>query len=195
MNSALMDEVDQMLADLQQLRERCSQVVGKRIAYLRGDGTRQPAKPDNESVSVLDDLNAAGEILPINMSKRKVAAILDDWAYDFVDGGEEAWLDFGDDHPLMSMLERISKLSNEENPDEVEEFELPHLSHAMLGRLPTLPKMQDLFVLYNEAMNSGKHKRVEEPYEACIHGILDCIQAFLEQGEGSGSLTKSAKKT
>jgi hypothetical protein len=186
--NGLMDEVGPMLTSLDKLREKCAKVVGRKLSYLEGGG---PGGPDYEFESVLDAFNAAGKSKPIKMD-RKVAAILRDWAFDFEYGDE--W-GCGLDHPLLDRLEQIARLSNYSDPSEVEEFNLPQMSLAMLGRLPTLPKMQDLFVVYNEAMNSGKHKRVKEPYYACIHGILDCIQAFLDQGEGSGALTKSANKT
>jgi len=188
----LMDEVEQMLTSLGELRKECSKVVGKKLSYLEGGGS---GGPDYEFESVLDAFNAAGKIKPINMANRKVAAILENWAFDFEDADADVWEENGIGHPLRYKLWQIARLSNENEPYDVEEFNLPPMSHAMLGRLPTLPKMQDLFVVYNEAMNSGKHQRVKEPYDACIHEILDCIQAFLDQGEGSGALTKSANKT
>jgi hypothetical protein len=187
----LMDEVDQMLTSLDELRVECRKVVGSKLSYLEGGGS---GGPDYEFESVFDALNAAGKIKPINMGNRKVAAILENWAFDFEDEYANVWEESGLGHPLRDKLERISRLSNEDEPYEVEEFNLPPMSHVMLGRLPTLPKMQDLFVVYNEAMNSGKHQRVKDPYDACVHGILDCIQAFLDQGEGSGAFTKSANK-
>jgi hypothetical protein len=188
----LMDEVDQMLTSLDELRRKCSKVVGSKLSYLEGGGS---GGPDYDFESVLDALNAAGKIKPINTGSRKVAALLENWAFDFENEYENVWEESGLGHPLRDKLEQIARLSNENEPSEVDEFELPPMSRAMLGRLPTLPKMQDLFVVYNEAVNSGKHKRVKDPYEACIDGILDCIQAFLDQGNGSGALTKSANKT
>jgi hypothetical protein len=185
-----MDEVEQTLTSLVELRGECRKVVGSKLFYLKGGVF---GEPDYEFESVLDAFNAAGKIKPIVVN-RKVAAILDNWAFDFEDEYANVWDENGHGHPLRDKLEQIARLSNEDEPYEVEEFNLPPMSHAMLGRLPTLPKMQDLFVVYNEAMNSGKHKRVKKPYDACIHGILDCIQAFLDQGEGSGALTKSANK-
>jgi hypothetical protein len=186
----LMDEVEQMLTSLDELRKECDKVVGSKLSYLKGDVF---GGPDYEFESVLDAFNAAGKIKPIVMN-RKVAALLADWTLDFENEDEDVWNENGLSHPLKRKLEQIARLSNEEDPEEVDEFELPPMSHAMLGRLPTLPQMQDLFVVYNEAMNTGNHKRVKEPYDACIHGILDCIQAFLDQGSGSGHLTKSANK-
>jgi hypothetical protein len=184
----LMDKVDQMLPSLDALREECSKVVGRKLSYLDSGCS---GGPDYEFESVLDAFNAAGKIKPINTGDRKVAPILERCGFDDDDP------DWASDlhHHLNDKLEQIARLSNDNEPYEVEEFNLPPMSHAMLGRLPTLPQMQDLFVVYNEAVNSGKHKRVEEPYDACMHGILDCIQAFLDQGEGSGALTKSANKT
>jgi hypothetical protein len=177
---------------LDELREQFQGVVDK-LEYLGGKG--ENGTP--EELSVLTSYENARKLMPPTASQR-FRKILSNMTYGEIIHGEEfsvygAELEYRE-HKVLDHLKEISAIFNHENNDDSEMFDMPRVDPIFFARLPTLPHVQDLFVFYFESFKKGKIEQVDDALDACLDGILDCVEAYLDLTGNLGPTVKSANK-